>query len=189
MRLQHEGDGDHGIDQAGAQHRDQHQRQEQRRKGQDDVHDAHDQRIDQAPAVTRQQAEDDAGDERRGHHDETDGQREARTIDQARQDIAADGVGAEQELGVAARLPGRRRQEEITELVVRRMRREQRREDRHQDQQRKDDEADHRALVDGEVMPELGEHLQPGILLLDDGRGFRGGWAFVGHVSSTGYGG
>ncbi len=65
MRLQHDGDGDHGVDEAGPEDGDQHQRQQQRGEGQDDVHDAHDDDIDDAAEIAGEQAEDHARDQRR----------------------------------------------------------------------------------------------------------------------------
>ena len=91
------------------------------------------------------------------HDDEADGERIARAMDDARQDIAAHIVGAEQEGGIAARRPGRRRLEGVAELRVGRIGRDPGREQRHQHQQDEDDEADDGAAVHREIMPELGE--------------------------------
>ena len=51
MRLQHQRDREHGVEQARPEDRHQHQRKQQRREGQDDVHDAHDQRVDPAAEI------------------------------------------------------------------------------------------------------------------------------------------
>ena len=64
VRLQHEGDGQHGVEQAGPEDGHQHQRQEQGGERQDDVHDAHDQRIDPAAEIAGEHPEDDADDHR-----------------------------------------------------------------------------------------------------------------------------
>ena len=53
-------------------------------------------------------------------------------MNQARQNVAADAVGAKQELAGAAFNPGRRRQDEIAELFVRVVRRDQIGEQRQQ---------------------------------------------------------
>ena len=81
----------------GPDDRHQHQRQQQRREGEDDVHHPHDQRVDPAAEVAGDQPDEDAGDQRQRHHHEADDQRVARAVDQPREDVAAERVGAEQE--------------------------------------------------------------------------------------------
>ena len=56
--------------------------------------------------------------------DDADEQRIARAVDQAREHVAADRVGAEQEVGAAALLPERRHQQRVAVLLVGRMRRD-----------------------------------------------------------------
>ena len=101
--------------------------------------------------------EQDAYRERQRHDDQADDERVARAIDDAREDVATDRVGAEQERGASAFLPEGRHQHGVAILLVGRMRRDQRREDRQHDQEEKDEEPDHRAAVLGEIVPELGE--------------------------------
>ena len=83
--------------------------------------------------------------QRDGHHHGANQQREPRAIDKAREDVAADRVGAEQVFRFAACLPYRGQQKRGLVLDVGSMRRKQRRENRHNNQQDEDEEADDRA--------------------------------------------
>jgi hypothetical protein len=85
-----------------------------------------------------------------------DHERQARAVDQPRQDVAADRVGAEQEHVPADRLQRRRLQGRVAVLLVRRMRRDDVGEQRGQDQRDDDAEADDRAAVAAKVAPQLG---------------------------------
>ncbi len=62
------------------------------------------------------EAEEDADDQRQRHHDAADEQRIARTVDEPRQEIAADGIGAEQEAPLAPVLPRWRPEQRIAVL-------------------------------------------------------------------------
>ena len=98
-RHDRDGDGDDQVEvdageRGGANRRDHDQRQHDDRKGQQDVHEALDPVVDPAAEIGRRDAEDRAerrADERRG---EADHQRGARAVDDARADVAAEGVGA-----------------------------------------------------------------------------------------------
>ena len=116
----------------------------------------------QPPHIARDQADGDArrhGDDDDDHADE---ERIAGAEYQSREDVAADGVGAQKIGEPAAFLPGRRDQQRVTVLNDGRMGRDQRREDGDQNDESEDDEADDRPLVFGEVEPELLQHLTPG---------------------------
>ena len=65
-------------------------------------------RVDRAADEARQQAQADADHDRQQHRREAHEQRDARAVDDRRQDVAALVVGAEQVLGAAAADPGRR---------------------------------------------------------------------------------
>ena len=75
----------------------------------------------------RREAQHDAEPEGDDHHREADEQRHARAVDQAREDVAPEPVGAEQEAPGAALHPDRRRLDGVAELLERRMGRDQRR--------------------------------------------------------------
>jgi hypothetical protein len=75
-------DRDHRIHQTRPEHRHQHESQKQRRKGQDNIHDAHDDRIGAAAEIAGDQADENAGDDRKRHDDKADEQRETGAVDQ-----------------------------------------------------------------------------------------------------------
>ena len=112
------------------------------------------------------QAKADPGRERERDHDQADDQGEARAIDDPREDVAPDRVGAEQKLGGAAGHPERRCEEVIAELLGRQMRRDPIGEHRPEDHGDDDDQPADRTLVLAEVVPELAQR---------PGRRFRGG--------------
>ena len=84
-------------------------------------------------------------------------EREARAVDQPRQDVAPERVGAEDEARLAAVSPDGRGEQRVAELLARAVRREEGREDRDQHHRDEDDEAEERAAVAGEVAPVLQE--------------------------------
>jgi hypothetical protein len=94
-------------------------------------------------------------DQRHHHRRQADQQRQARTLDQPRQQVAAQFVGAEQELHLPAFQPHRRRQQEVAVLLARVMRRDPRGEDRAEHHQQHEQQAGDRALVLGEGLPEF----------------------------------
>src|SRR5437667_973974 len=66
------------------------------REGLDDLDQALDQDIDPAAVIAGDAADDDAEGEADGDADQADGQRDARTVEDAREQVAAEPVGAEQ---------------------------------------------------------------------------------------------
>src|SRR5258707_11932925 len=66
------------------------------REGLDDLDQALDQDVDPAAVIAGDAADDDAQGEADGDADEPDGQRDARAVEDAREQIAAEPVGAEQ---------------------------------------------------------------------------------------------
>src|SRR3546814_6924565 len=85
----------------------------------DDVHRPRDQGLDGAAEEAGDQAQRDAGAEGDDDDDGADVERIARAMDEARQHVAADGVGAEYELPASAFHPHRRRQKVLAELLDR----------------------------------------------------------------------
>ena len=80
--------------------RRKHEQEQERRHGEKDVHRAHQQRVDERAGVAGHEADrcsDDVRD-RRGEHGETDDA--AASPEDAGEDVAAEAVGPEQELGV-----------------------------------------------------------------------------------------
>src|SRR3546814_6387950 len=94
----------------------------------------------------------------------------ARTVDEPRQDIAADGVGAEHEFPASALHPYRRCQEVLAELLDRRVRRHQVGEDGEQHQDADDDQAGDGTVVLGKIVPELAHLLGADVALDGSGR-------------------
>ncbi|KMS64599.1 hypothetical protein BVRB_018640, partial [Beta vulgaris subsp. vulgaris] len=135
MRDVGDGNRDHRIGQPGAEQHHDDDRQQQAGQRQDDVHQTHDQGVDRATVKAGKEAEQDAAGQRQGHDDQADHQREPRTVDQARKDVAAEAVSAEHIRPGTALVPGRRLQGDIDVLGGEVMRRQQRRADRDEDQQ------------------------------------------------------
>ena len=106
------------------------------RERDDDVDGAHDDGLQPAAAVSREQPEADAEDERDVRRDQADHQVDARGVDRAGEDVAAQVVRAEQVS------PGRRLQRVQQILVVRPARRDQRRGERAEDEEADDADAD-----------------------------------------------
>ncbi|KPY02679.1 Unknown protein sequence [Pseudomonas amygdali pv. mori] len=154
-RQRHDGDGDHGVDQARAENCHDGYSQQQRWQGQHDVHQAHYRRAQHAREEARQQAQQDARDQRHDHRCQTDQQRQARTLDQTRQQIAAQFVGAEDELPLTAFKPHRRCQQEVTVLLARVMGRNPRGEQGAEHDQNHEQQAGNRAFVFRERLPEF----------------------------------
>ncbi len=96
MRQHHNGHGQHGVHQAGPEDGHDHDGQQQAGQGQDDVHDAHHGDLKHATEVAGQQAQNGADHDRHRDHGDANCQRQARTMDQAREDVTANGVGAQQ---------------------------------------------------------------------------------------------
>ncbi len=97
MRLQDQRDGDHHVEKPRPQNGNHDQGQQQRGEGQDEVHDAHQHRIDPAAGIAGHKADDDAGYQGNEDHDRADQQRVAGAMDETGQDIAPHRIGAEQE--------------------------------------------------------------------------------------------
>ncbi len=95
--------GDHGIGQAGTQGCDDGERQQQVGEGEQHVDGAHRERVDPAAPVDGHQADQGAGQGRRGHGDGAHRQAGAGAPYQARQQVAAQLVGAQQMPGTAGR--------------------------------------------------------------------------------------
>ena len=94
-RPRRDGDGDHRVLDAGAERRDEGERQDEPREGEEDVGDAHQHRVDQPAGIAGDRADGEA--DRRGddRDEDDDEQRDARAVDDAREDVAALVVGAE----------------------------------------------------------------------------------------------
>jgi hypothetical protein len=148
---------DDGVLQPRSEDRHHDQREKETRKGEDDVHQPHDQGVDPAAEEAGDEAEHDPDDEAERHHHRADGERVARAVDEAREHVAADRVGAEEEMGAPPFHPQGRRQERIAVLIVRGIGRDEIGEDREEDEEEEDGEADHRTAVLGIMCPELGE--------------------------------
>ena len=162
MRQHHDGNGDHGIVQARTQHGDDGNCQQQARQGQQDVHHAHDQRIDQAAEKAGQQTEQNPRRQRQRYHDAANQQRDPRPEQQARQQIAANVIGTEWKAPTAAVEPGRRQQQCIAVLLSRRMRRQPWRTQRHHQQNGNHQQAGNRAGVLAKMTPELAQRTRWG---------------------------
>lgn len=114
-------------------------------KREDDVDDAHDQRIGPAAEITRDHAEQDADRQRDGENGDGDQQRDAGADDQPAEDVAAELVTAQQVVRRWCR-PGR---EQVSLLVA--IGRQDRREKGHEDDEQHDDRADHGVAVAAEA--------------------------------------
>ena len=172
--LKHQGDGQHGVEQAGAEDRHEDECQQQAGEAQDQIHDAHDDDIDPAAEIAGEEAEDDAAHHRDGDHHRADQQRIAGAIDEAREQVTANRVGAEDVAGVAAGLPDRGQEERGLVLLFGQMGGEERGEDGDQHQQHEDHEADDSAAVHREIVPELLQRRDAGGVLCGGGGDFGG---------------
>ncbi len=96
-------------------------------------------------------------------------------MNQPREHVPAQRVGAERIGDAAACLPERRLQQRVAELLGRVMGCDQRREDRDDDEGGKDPQAEDGAAILAEVVPELAQPAGT------DGGGGRGGGGGLGH--------
>ena len=174
-----DGDGEHGVGQAGAENGDDDDGEQQARQRQHDVHCAHDRDLDDAAEEPGDEPQQDARAERQRDHEATDQERQPGAVNEAREYIAADVVGAEDEPPGPALLPNRRHQKRVAILLVGIVRRHDIGEDREQRDDGDDHHAHDRALVLAEVDPELPQRMGRG------GRG-RGGHGFSGHGGCAG---
>jgi hypothetical protein len=93
------GEGEHGVEQSRAESRGDRDRQQQRRKGEEHVGDAHDDVVDAPAEVSGHQTDRDADQQRDKDDGNGDVERSARTVDHARENVATQRVGAEPVLG------------------------------------------------------------------------------------------
>ena len=131
----------------GPEDRDDHDREQQARQREDDVHQPHDRDLGDAAREAGDEPERDADDDRQRDDRDADQERQARAVDEPRQDVAADRVGAERIRPRAAVLPRRRLQERGVVGEVGRVGREHVGERRHQQHGDDDDEARDGAVV------------------------------------------
>ena len=160
MRQQHDGDRDHRIHQAGAEDRNDHDREQQARQRQNNVHQPHDRDLDHATEKTGDQAEDRADDDRERDHRDADQERKPRAVNEAGKHIAADRVGAERIGERSALLPERRLEEGRVVGEDRRMRRDEIGNEREQNQNDNDEETRHRAVIGLEMGPEFQQRMR-----------------------------
>ena len=149
MRQIDDGDGDDRVEQARPRgSATMTMRQQQARHRQDHVHHAHDDGRSTKPRTKpatspRTTPTTSDGD----HHREADEQREPRAVDEAREHVAAELVGAEQEASLPPSCPGRRHADEVAKLLDRRIGRDEIGEDRAEDEHAEDDEPGDRRPV------------------------------------------
>nr|WP_198961534.1 ABC transporter permease subunit [Pseudonocardia sp. MH-G8] len=162
-------DREHRVAQARAEHRDQRDRQQQRREAHRRVVQAHDEGVEAAAGVAGQEPERHPD---RHRHDQREADREQRhpgADDQPAEDVAAELVGAEQVTGRERAL-----QHPPQILVVRVRRRDVRPDQRDQHEEGQDAERDHRGPVAADPAPEV----LPGAAAVRGGcRGGGGGFA------------
>ena len=121
--------------QAGAEHRDQQDRQQHRREGHPDIDQARDQRVDEAAEKAGEEAEQRADEAGEPGGDERDRKRDLRAEDDARKHVAPEPVGPEQIAGFALSKAGRRHGGENEVLRQRIHRRDQGRREGENDQE------------------------------------------------------
>src|SRR6185369_1150328 len=154
VRQHDDGDREHGVRQPRAENGDHRDREQQVRQREHHVHQAHDGVL--RPAAVGEagdEAEEDADRERQADRHQADDERQARAVDEAREDVAADRVGAEDEDVAADGGERRRAQRRVAELLARVVRRDDVREQRAEDEQAEHREADDRAAIAAEVPP------------------------------------
>ncbi len=146
---------DHQHDVLGARSgdRDQRDAEQQQREREHDVGEAHQHRVDDPAHVAGDRPDRDADQRGEAGGDDSDQQRDARAEDQARQDVPAVGVGAEQEPAVAGSDRGALCGEPVGVGVQRVVRCEQRGEDRHDGEQQHDHHRDERDRVGLQAAP------------------------------------
>ena len=157
MRQQHDGDCIHRVDESRSEYCDNGDREQQTRQGEHDVHHPHDHGLRHAAKESRDETEHDAEPERNRHRDHANQQRQSRAVDQAREHVSSDGIGAEQKSRRAICIPRRGCQREFAVLLVRRMGTDDIGEDRQQHQQRNERETDQRAAIACISAPEFAE--------------------------------
>ncbi len=94
-RNEDDADREHGVEDAGAQARQQDDRQQDRREGEQQLHQPHQREIDPAAEIGGEDADDRAADQADADGDQRDLDRDARREDRARQHVAADLVRAQ----------------------------------------------------------------------------------------------
>ena len=95
LRHEHDGQRDDGVDDAGAERAGDRDRQQHRGKGVEHVDGAHDRGVELAADIAGDEAERGADHEGEDHGQNADEQRQPPAIDQPRQHVAAELVGAE----------------------------------------------------------------------------------------------
>ena len=131
--------GQHDVGEAGAEHGDERDRQQDAREGQQHVDDARDHIVDPAPVVAGRRAEQQADERRHGNHGEPDQQRDTRAGQHPGEDVAAEFVEAE---GMCERRAGQPVRQLLVGGVVRRQPRSQQG-SRHRDQHDQRADAQH----------------------------------------------
>ena len=160
MRQHHHGHRQHGIHQTGPQDGDDDDGQQQAGQRQDDVHQAHHANLEDTAEIARCQAQNRTDDDRQGNHGHANGQRQARTMDQARQDVTTDGIGAEPVGAGATGLPGRRLEKDGRVGQVGRVGRNQRCQRGQQQHCQHDRQTRYGTVVGTEIAPELAQWLR-----------------------------
>jgi hypothetical protein len=154
-----------------------HKREQERRKRQDDIHDPHDDRVEPFWREAGDQTDEDAARRSEDDHADADEEGELGAVEQARDEIAAERVGAEDVGPRTAILPDRRHQRRRPVLGGRVVGRNEAGGQGQNNQHGENIEADHRPLVLAEIAPELAEAAGAG------GHGIQG---CVSHVSAFG---
>ena len=140
-------DRDDRVLDAGAERRDEGERQDQARKREEDVGDAHQDGVDPAAEIAGDGADQKPDRADQDHHEADDVERDARAVDDARVDVAAELVGAEP-------VRRRRRLQAVGEILGgRRMGRDPWRQRRDQHQRQHDAEPGDRQRVAAEGEP------------------------------------
>ncbi|MEZ5864423.1 MAG: hypothetical protein R3D25_10295 [Geminicoccaceae bacterium] len=143
-----------GVHQARPEHGDDAERQDEHRERQQRIHEAHDDVVGAPARIARHEANDAADDERQDDRDEDHLERDLRPVNQAREDVAADLVGAQ------GMCPGRRCDHRLVVDLGRVMGCEHRRQRGAED----DDEDDHEAGHADLVTQQLAQHHEIAVL-------------------------
>ncbi len=146
------GDGEHRVDQVGRQHRGDGQRHHQRRDGEGDIGQAHDDDLDPAAEIAGEQAQRRADRNGDAEHHQRQQQRDAQPEDDAAEDVAADIVGAEPVFRRGGQVAGAEVDDRADMLGVGR---DPRREDGGEDREDDDGRTDHGGRVAREAVPVL----------------------------------
>ncbi len=154
-----DGDGENGILDAGAHGGDEGERQDELGKGEEDIGDAHQHRIHPSARIAGDSTDEQADRCCDDCHEDDDEQRQPRAVDEARENVAALVVGAEQKAGGA-----RRQQPRGGEIAGnRRMRRQKIGKERDEDQQHEDGEAENGQRIGGKPPPAHIGAAEPGL--------------------------